>query len=87
MTNRRRGTFNPGDRGMRSPDQNGPKGKKAGPKARGDRKRRTEPLLEQPIAESVGAVPCRICGHPVDPKRLHFHMVRFHGAALRPARP
>jgi len=40
-------------------------------------------LLEQPIAESLGTVPCKICGHPVDPKRMHPHMVRFHGAALR----
>ena len=41
------------------------------------------PLLEQPIADVVGTVPCQICGHGVDPKRMHFHMVRFHGAALR----
>jgi hypothetical protein len=86
MTRRRRGAFNLGNRGMSAAGRNGPKGKKAGRKARGDRKRGTEPLLEQPIAVSTGAVPCKICGHPVDPKRLHFHMVRFHGAALRPGR-
>ena len=78
---------NSGERGMRSPGRKGPKGKKAGHKARGGRKQRTEPLLEQPIAESAGAVPCQLCGHPVDPKRLHFHMVRFHGAAFRTPRP
>ena len=87
MTNRRGGTFTPGDRGMRSPGRKGTKGEKAEHRARGSRKRRTEPLLEQPIAESAGAVPCQLCGHPVDPKRLHFHMVRFHGAAFRPERP
>ena len=79
--------FNAGERGLRSPAPKGPKGKKAGHKARGGRMRRTEPLLEQPIAESAGAVPCQICGHPVDPQRMHFHMVRFHGAALRPEHP
>jgi hypothetical protein len=87
MTNRRRGAFNSGSRGMSSAGRKGPKGEKAGHSARGTRKRRTEPLLEQPIADSTGAVPCKLCGHPVDPKRLHFHMVRFHGAAFRPPRP
>ena len=84
MTNRRGGAFNSGNRGMPPPGRKGPKGKSTGHKAAGARTRRAEPLLEQPIAESVGAVPCQLCGHPVDPKRLHFHMVRFHGAALRP---
>jgi len=40
-------------------------------------------LLEQPSPEASSTVPCPSCGHPVDPKRLHFHMVRFHGASLR----
>jgi hypothetical protein len=75
------------ERGMRSPARKGPKGRKIGRKVKGSRKRRNEPLLEQPIADSASAVPCRICGHPVDPKRLHFHMVRFHGAAFRSKGP
>lgn len=90
MTDGRGSSFNPGGRGRPSPGRKGPKGRKGGPKAkgpRGSRKRRTEPLIEQPIADSTGAVPCRICGHPVDPKRLHFHMVRFHGAAFRSPPP
>jgi hypothetical protein len=87
MINRRGGAFNSGSRRRPSPDRRGPKGEKAGHKAGGPSKRRTEPLIEQPIADSIGAVPCQLCGHPVDPKRLHFHMVRFHGAAFRPPRP
>ena len=87
MTKRRGGAFNSGHSGRPSPGHKGPKGERTGHKDGGTRKRRTEPLLEQPIADSVGAVPCQICGHPVDPKRLHFHMVRFHGAAFRPPRP
>jgi hypothetical protein len=87
MTDRRGATFNSGRRGRPSPGRKGPKGEKAGHKSGGVRKRRSEPLIEQPIADSSGAVPCRLCGHPVDPKRLHFHMVRFHGAALRPPPP
>jgi hypothetical protein len=77
MTDRRGGAFS----------RKGRKGKIAGHKARHGRKRGAEPLLEQPIADATGAVPCRLCGHPVEPKRMHFHMVRFHGAALRPGRP
>ncbi|HOC56782.1 MAG TPA: hypothetical protein PKI20_14260 [Verrucomicrobiota bacterium] len=73
-------------RGPRPPGRKGPRGKK-GRKARSSRKRKHEPLLAQPVAQSSGAVPCKVCGHPVDPKRLHFHMVRFHGAALRPPPP
>lgn len=61
----------------------GPKGRKAGRKTRRRRHGRTEPLLEQPVAETAGAVPCQLCGHPVDPKRMHFHMVRYHGSAFR----
>jgi len=38
------------------------------------------------VPESFGGVPCEICGNPVDPKRMHFHMVRFHGAAFRTKR-
>ena len=83
MTNRRRGAFNSGGRGGAATGRNAAKGRKARHGGRGTRKRRTEPLLEQPIANSTGAVPCKLCGHPVDPKRLHFHMVRFHGAAFR----
>jgi hypothetical protein len=87
MTDRWGAASNPGKGGMRSPGGKGPKGKKGGHKGRGGRKRGAEPLLEQPVAGSTGAVPCRLCGHPVDPKRMHFHMVRFHGASLRPGRP
>lgn len=42
--------------------------------------------LEQPVADLAGAIQCQICGHPVDPKRMHFHMVRVHGAAFRDQR-
>ena len=79
--------FNSGQRGRRSPGRTGPKGQNAGHKVRGSSKRRTEPSLEQPIPQSAGMVPCPICGCPVDPKRQHIHMVRFHGAALRPGKP
>jgi len=87
MTDVEGAAFNAGERGLRPPGRRGSKGGKAGRKASGGRTRRTETLLEQPIAESAGAVPCQICGHPVDPKRRHFHMVRFHGAALHPEHP
>ena len=87
MTKRRGGAFNSGNPGRSSPGRKGPKGERPSHKAAGTRKQRTEPLIEQPIAESIGGVPCQLCGHPVDPKRLHFHMVRFHGVALRPPRP
>jgi hypothetical protein len=60
-----------------------PHSKNGGHKGQGKRKQNTESLLEQPIADSTGAVPCPLCGHPVDPKRLHPHMVRFHGVAIR----
>ena len=51
----------------------------------GRRRKRDQPesLLEQPTLETATTVPCPICGHPVDPKRMHFHMVRFHGASMR----
>lgn len=78
---------NSAGRGMRSPGRKGPKGKPARHKGRGSRKRSPEPLLGQPVADSAGGVPCQLCGYPVDPKRLHFHMVRFHGAAFRSPRP
>lgn len=44
---------------------------------------RSERLLEQPVANPTGGVPCEICGHPIDPNRLHFHMVRVHGVAFK----
>jgi hypothetical protein len=68
---------------MSAPGRRGAKGKKAGHKVRGRRAPKTGPLLEQPVAETAGAVPCELCGHPVDPKRMHFHMVRYHGIAFR----
>jgi len=86
MTRRRGDPFNSGNRGIPPPGLKGPKGKKFGRKAKGTGKRVAAPLIEQPVAESAGAVPCRICGYPVDPSRLHFHMVRFHGAAMRAPR-
>jgi hypothetical protein len=76
-----------GKRGTRPSGRKGPKGKKNGRKGRRGGKRGTEPLLEQPVANPASNVRCQICGHPVEPKRLHFHMVRFHGASLRPGRP
>ncbi len=61
----------------------GPKGKKAGGRGRGGSRIATEPLIEQPVADSTDTVPCRICGYPVDPQRMHPHMVRFHGVPIR----
>ena len=45
--------------------------------------RASERWIEQPVAESNGAVTCPICGHPVDPKRMQPHMLRFHGGVTR----
>ena len=75
-----------GNHGMTSKRRNRPPGKRGGHRNKGGREQRSEQLLEQPVAELIGTVPCQICGHPVDPKRMHFHMVRFHGAAFRPKR-
>ena len=86
MSKRRGGAFNSGNRG-KSPGRKGPKGERTGHGSRGAGDRRTEPLIEQPVADAAGAVPCSLCGHPVEPSRMHFHMVRVHGAALRPGRP
>ena len=80
-------TFKAGERGLRSPRRTGRKGKAAGHRARGTPKRRNQPLIEQPIAQSAGTVRCQLCGCPVDPKRLHIHLVRFHGVPLRPGNP
>jgi hypothetical protein len=63
--------------------RNGSKPKKPGHKSAYKKPPATDSLLEQPIAESHGALPCPICGHPVDPKRLHPHMVRFHNVTIR----
>ena len=87
MTNGQSAGFNSGARGLRPRGRKWQKSKKAGYRTRGARKQRTQPLPEQSIGESAATVPCQICGHLVDPKRLHFHMVRFHGAAFRPQRP
>jgi hypothetical protein len=27
-------------------------------------------------------VPCQLCGHPIEAKRIHPHMVRVHGVAF-----
>jgi hypothetical protein len=56
-------------------------------KPRRKKNQKSERLIEQPIAEATATVPCKICGHGVDPSRMHFHMVRFHGAAIRAIKP
>jgi hypothetical protein len=66
-----------------TPGRKKPKRKPGGPKNRRREKLQTEARLEQPIAESNGNVLCEICHHPVDPRRMHPHMVRFHGVAIR----
>ena len=68
---------------MRPQSRKSSKGRQTGRKGKGGRRPRGEPLLEQPLAELNGNVPCPICGHPVDAKRMHPHMVRFHGVAIR----
>jgi hypothetical protein len=90
MTNMSGPDFHGGERGLRAPGRSkGPPGRKPGRKGRGGHPRGSrgpEPLIKQPVAESTGLVPCTICRCPVDPKRLHIHMVRFHGAALHAPR-
>ena len=66
------------------PGRKAPKRKKAGRKTRDRGRSKTESRLEQPIADSTANVLCDLCGHPVDPRRMHAHKVRFHGAAMRP---
>jgi len=66
-----------------TPSRKAPKRKKLGRKTKGREKLKTESRLEQPIADSAATVLCEICGHPVDPRRMHPHMVRFHGVAMR----
>jgi hypothetical protein len=73
-----------GNRGMQSQGRRRFSRKKGGHKGSGRSQGHAEPLLEQPVAEMATTVPCPVCAHPVDPKRLHFHMVRFHGASMRP---
>jgi hypothetical protein len=74
----------PGGRDRTGPRaRKGPKGKKAERKGVDRRLQRTEPLIEQPLSDTSGMVLCKICGHPVDPQRMHPHMVRFHGVAIR----
>jgi hypothetical protein len=63
------------------------KGKKKGRRPRASKEPPAHSLAEQPIAEMSTTVPCKVCGYAVDPKRLHAHMVRFHGVAFRTARP
>ena len=87
MSKRRRGRFH-----SRKPDGSwasgkGPGGEKAGLGVRFRRNRRQESPPGQPLADSNSAVPCPLCGFRVEPSRKHFHMVRFHGAALRPGGP
>jgi hypothetical protein len=56
-----------------------PKEKKAGRHFRRRERAQAHSLSEQPVADMSGTVPCEVCGHPVDRKRLQAHMVRFHG--------
>ena len=37
-------------------------------------------LADQPTLDTSDMVPCKICGHLVDPKRMQPHLIRFHGA-------
>jgi len=76
-------TSNGGHREMAPDGRRGSKRNKSVGKARGRRKPKPDSVREQPIAETAGCVPCQLCGHPVDPKRMHFHHVRFHGVAIR----
>ena len=69
---------------MATPGRKPSKNKKAGRKPRGRGKSNPDTRLEQPIADSTANVLCEICGHPVDPKRMHPHMIRFHGAGKHP---
>jgi hypothetical protein len=78
--------MNSGNQSMLSSPHKGSKRKKHRHKNKGNREPNSEALRDQPVPESFGAVPCEICGHPVDPKRMHFHMVRFHGASFRTKR-
>jgi hypothetical protein len=58
-------------------------GKKGGGRYKQKREPAPNSLAEQPGAEMSTTIPCGVCGHPVDPKRMHAHMVRFHGIAFR----
>ena len=48
-------------------------------KAKARKKSTVEAFLPQPIANVLGAVPCHLCGHPVEASRMHPHLVRCHG--------
>ena len=88
MTDERHLGFRAAERGSRSRNRPASHGASRGAKARrGARKVKPERLIPQPLGQTDGALRCQICGCPVDPKRLHIHMVRFHGAALRPGQP
>ena len=72
---------------MHPPSWEGTKVKRETHKSRHRKHGKADPRLEQPTADLTGNVPCKICGTPVDSKRMHFHMVRFHGVALRSKAP
>ncbi len=74
--------FDSGNFGMSLRPRKAPKGKRSGHKARRPKRSTTGPLLKQPIAELVSVVHCELCGHSVDARRMHPHMVRYHGAAF-----
>ena len=61
----------------------GPKREKAHRKSNWRKPARGHSISEQPVADLSGTVPCKVCGHPVDEKRLRVHMVRFHGGSLK----
>src|ERR1035437_4449273 len=78
--------FTPGKGGHRGPAPHGrpgSKGKKPGQRRSDGSRPRSEPLIEQPLSDTSGTVLCPICGNAVDPQRMHPHMVRFHGVAIR----
>jgi hypothetical protein len=70
------------NRGLRLPRRKQSKGGGAGHQTEAGKRSRSIPHLEQPTPNQEGAEPCRLCGFPVEPKRMHFHMVRVHGATL-----
>jgi hypothetical protein len=61
------------------------KPKKAGKNSFSKKRSKGAPVLEQPIVTLASSVRCHLCGHPVDAKRMHPHMVRFHAATFRSA--
>ena len=59
-----------------------PKRRKARRRSRSPKEATNASRIVQPIAESSGTILCHLCKFPVDPRRMHPHMVRFHGATM-----